>query len=85
MLDWADDFGLDRQRLLALMHDSSGQSWFGSNFDRIEFARDGCDPANSIGILKKDIESCLDAVGPEARHGLPEAILDAIAGLRPLD
>ena len=45
-----------------MMHDSSGQTWFGSNFEKIEFSRHGYDPDNTVGILKKDIESCLDAV-----------------------
>ena len=84
VLDWADDLGLDRDRLMALMHDSSGQTWFGSNFEAIEFSRDGYDPDNTIGILKKDLESCLDAVDPDQHAGLPEAIIDAIAALRPL-
>ena len=85
VLDRAAELGVERDRLLALMHDSSGQTWFGSNFDRIEFARDGYDPENTIGILKKDVESCLDAVRPQARVGLPEAVIAALAGLRPLD
>jgi 3-hydroxyisobutyrate dehydrogenase-like beta-hydroxyacid dehydrogenase len=85
VLDRAAELGVEHDRLLALMHDSSGQTWFGSNFDRIEFARDGYDPENTIGILKKDVESCLDAVHPSARAGLPEAVIAAIAGLRPLD
>lgn len=84
VLDRAAELGVDCDRLLALMHDSSGQTWFGSHFDRIEFARDGYDPANTIGILKKDVESCLDAVPAEAREGLPEALVEAIAKLRPL-
>jgi len=41
VLDWAADLGVDHDRLMALMHDSSGQTWFGSNFDQIEFSRDG--------------------------------------------
>ena len=82
-LDWAQDLGLDQSRLMALMHDSSGQTWFGSNFDLIEFANDGCDPGNSLGILKKDVDSCLDAVDPADHQGLPNAIRDAVASLRP--
>ena len=82
-LDWADDLGLDPAKLMALMHDSSGQTWFGSNFDRIEFARDGCNPANTLGILKKDVESCLDAIDPAQHAGLPQAIVDAVAALKP--
>ncbi len=78
-LAWAQELGVDRERLLALMHDSSGQTWFGSHFDAIEFARDGYAPGNTIGILEKDVESALDAVqtvGP-----LPEAVIAALREL----
>lgn len=83
VLDWAADVGLDERRLMALMNDSSGQTWFGSNFDLIEFANAGCDPTNSLGILKKDVQSCLDAIDPERHAGLPNAILEAVAELKP--
>ncbi|MEM6661116.1 MAG: NAD(P)-binding domain-containing protein [Pseudomonadota bacterium] len=83
VLDWADDLGVEQDRLLALMHDSSGQTWFGSNFEAIEFSRDGYDPANTIGIVKKDVESCLDAVDAATHAGLPDAVVAAVAGLRP--
>jgi 3-hydroxyisobutyrate dehydrogenase-like beta-hydroxyacid dehydrogenase len=82
-LDWSDQLGVDRQKLLALMHDSSGQTWFGSNFEAIEFARDGYDPDNTIGILKKDVESTLDAVGADADDGLQAAILRYLAAMKP--
>lgn len=83
VLDWADTLGMDQDRLLALMHDSSGQTWFGSNFEAIEFSRDGYNPANTVGIVKKDVESCLDAVDPDTHPGLPRAVVDAIAALSP--
>jgi len=83
VLDWADDLGVDQDRLMALMHDSSGQTWFGSNFDAIEFARDGYDAGNTIGIVRKDVESCLDAVDPASHAGLPAALVAAIGALAP--
>jgi len=83
VLDWTDELGVDREKLLALMHDSSGQTWFGSNFDKIEFARDGYDPDNTIGILKKDVESALDAVGASPDEGLQAAVIAYIAALKP--
>ena len=82
VIDWATDLEMDRERLFALMQDSSGQNWFVSNFDAIEFSRDGYDPENTIGILKKDVESCLDAVDPATRAGLPEAVVAAIPKFR---
>jgi 3-hydroxyisobutyrate dehydrogenase-like beta-hydroxyacid dehydrogenase len=83
-IDWAADLGMDRERLFALMNDSSGQNWFVSNFDAIEFSRDGYSSENTIGILKKDVESCLDAVDPETHAGLPDALVAAIGNFRKL-
>lgn len=84
-LGWAGEMDLDRARLMALMHDSSGQTWFGSNFYDIEFSRDGYDPGNTVGILKKDLESCMDAVDPADREGLAQSAIDEIAAWRPLN
>lgn len=83
-LRWAEGLGVERDALLAVMHDSSGQTWFGSGFHRIEFARDGHAPGNTIAILAKDVESALDAVPEAERAGLPEAILATIRNLRPI-
>ncbi len=82
-LDWADDLGLEAEKLLALMHTSSGQTWFASHFDDIEFARDGFDPQNTIGILKKDVESALDGAPEGADRDIPEALIRAISRLKP--
>jgi 3-hydroxyisobutyrate dehydrogenase-like beta-hydroxyacid dehydrogenase len=81
-LAWADALGVDRGKLLALMHDSSGQTWFGSQFDAIEFARDGWAPDNSIGLLVKDVSAALDAAG-EAPDGFAAALLAALRALPP--
>ncbi|MEP3275419.1 MAG: NAD(P)-binding domain-containing protein [Stappiaceae bacterium] len=83
VLAWADQLNVDRGRLLALMNDSSGQTWFGSNFGQIEFAQDGFSTNNTIGILKKDVESVLDAVGATPDQSLPAALIDALAKLKP--
>jgi 3-hydroxyisobutyrate dehydrogenase len=83
VLDWADALGTDRGRLLALMRDSSGGTWFGSEFDRIEFARHGWAPDNSIGLLTKDVLACLDAVGADPEEGLPAALLARLRALGP--
>ncbi len=82
-LEWADTLGIDEQRLLALMHTSSGQTWFGSNFDDIEFARDGFDGDNTIGILKKDVESAMDGAPEGADMTLHDALVYAIERLKP--
>lgn len=83
VLEWADQLGVDKQKQLDLMHVSSGQTWLGSNFDAIEFAPHGFEPDNSIGILKKDVESMLDAVDAPDDQGLQGAILNALQNLKP--
>jgi 3-hydroxyisobutyrate dehydrogenase-like beta-hydroxyacid dehydrogenase len=58
----APELGLDPAKLREVMSSSSGASWFGNNFDRIKFAREGYDPANTMGIIRKDVGAFLDAV-----------------------
>jgi len=82
-LDWADAAGLDEAALLALIHTSSGQNWFASHFDAIEFARDGWAADNTIGILQKDVAAALDAAPEAAETELPEAVMRAIRRLTP--
>ncbi len=83
-LDWAQRAGLDQTALLNLIHTSSGQNWFASGFDQIEFARDGHAPDNTIAILVKDVESALDAAPDGSDTALPRAVQNAIRALRPL-
>ncbi len=83
VLDWADHAGLDADKLLALIHTSSGQNWFASGFNSIEFARDGFASDNTIGILVKDVASALDAAPTGADTDLPELIKNAIRNLKP--
>ncbi len=80
-LGWADEMGLAETDLLKVLHTSSGQTWFGSNFDDIEFARDGLSDANSIGIIAKDVRSAIDGSPPGADTTLAEALIVAIEKL----
>ena len=84
-LDWAAAQGLERGALLALMNDSSGQTWFGSNFDAIEFARDGHAPDNTIGILAKDVAAAKAAAPAGADTDLADALIRSIRKLDALD
>ncbi len=83
ILDWAAQLDVDEEKLLALMQASSGQNWFASNFDDIEFSRDGHDPTNTISIIVKDVESALDAAPEGADQTLPRTVQAAIKALRP--
>ena len=82
VLDWADKSDLDEGALLRLIHASSGQNWFASNFQTIEFARDGFASDNTIGILVKDIYSALDAAPEGADTALPRAVQQTILSLK---
>lgn len=82
VLDWADTQGVDEERLLALINTSSGQNWLASGFEEIEFARDGFDTENTIGILVKDVASALD-IAPTEETELPLAVQAAIRNLQP--
>lgn len=81
VLDWAHLQGLDEGRLLALIDKSSGQNWFAGNFNQIEFARHGYQADNTIGILKKDVLSALDAAPDNADTRLAELLIEMLTGL----
>ncbi|SHG87324.1 3-hydroxyisobutyrate dehydrogenase [Cognatiyoonia sediminum] len=83
VLDWADANDVDEAKLLDLIHTSSGQNWLASGFNEIEFARDGYEPDNTIGILVKDIAAALDIAPEGASTALPELIQLTIRGLNP--
>lgn len=82
VLDWAGAQGLDPAQLLRLIETSSGQNWFASGFDQIEFSEDGYAPDNSIGVLVKDVDSALDAAPATADTALPDAVRTALLALR---
>ena len=83
VLDWADAQGIDEARLLALINTASGQNWFASGFDQIEFARDGFAADNTIGILVKDVAAALDSAPDGADRSLPDMVQKAIRQLGP--
>ena len=80
--------GLDPHRLLDVMRTSSGATWYGDNLERISWAHEGYDPANTIGILEKDMNAFLDAVSGRddvAVDDFAASVLDIIRHLEPLD
>lgn len=83
VLDWAVEFDLDPQRLLALIDTSSGQNWFASGFEEIEFAKAGFEAQNTLGILQKDVASALDAAPQDADKRLGLLLAELIGGLTP--
>jgi putative dehydrogenase len=78
----AVELGADLDALRSVMKASSGATWFGDNFQDIDWSREGYEANNTIGILEKDIRSGLDAMVGAERAG-PDAYDDAlVAALR---
>ena len=58
-LDRAAANGVDSDLLLTIMSQSSGATWYGDHANEIEWAQQHYDPANTIGILEKDVQCSL--------------------------
>lgn len=58
----AEAYGIDSRHLLEVMKTSSGATWYGDNLEKIDWAREGYDKANTMGILEKDVSSFVDAL-----------------------
>ncbi len=58
----AEALGVDRETILKVMHSSSGATWYGSHFHEIDWALEGYDAGNTMGIIKKDVAAYLDAI-----------------------
>ncbi len=87
VLALAAALGIEAEALLAVMDSSSGQNWYASRFREIAWAREEYNPANTIGILEKDVQSFLDALndGEKADAApLPEAVTAALRRLPPV-
>lgn len=83
VLDWSDQVGLDADGLLKLIHASSGQNWFASGYEQIEFAKDGHKADNTIGILIKDVAAAIDAAPEGSDLILPQTIMTNLRNLKP--
>jgi 3-hydroxyisobutyrate dehydrogenase-like beta-hydroxyacid dehydrogenase len=84
----AQALGVAPDRLARVMAQSSGATWFGDNFDAIDWAGEGYDPENTIGILEKDVNSFLDALRdlPEFdNRDLEETVIRNLRTLPPAD
>ena len=84
----ARELGVDLEALRSVMKASSGATWFGDNFRDIDWAREGFEANNTIGILEKDIRSGLDAMDGAAHAGpdtFDAALLAAIQAMEPFE
>jgi 3-hydroxyisobutyrate dehydrogenase-like beta-hydroxyacid dehydrogenase len=62
VLSEAEGLDVSPGQLLEVMKSSSGGTWFGDNFNNISWSREDYDPANTIAIVEKDVNSLLDAL-----------------------
>ncbi len=76
--------GTDVERLREVMATSSGGTWYGNNYDRISWAREGYDADNTMGILEKDVTAFLDAVAALPDDGATPFDRAVVDGLRHL-
>lgn len=83
VLDWAKGSNVDEQKLLDVIATSSGQNWFASGIDDIEFAADGYRADNSIGLLVKDVAAALDSAPEGADPILPQTLMTILRNLKP--
>ncbi len=82
--DMAAALDIDIEALREIMAQSSGATWFGDNFERIDWSRQGYQRDNTIGILEKDTLAALDAVKGIAdvrRHPFDDAVLEGLRAL----
>ncbi|MBO6947943.1 MAG: NAD(P)-dependent oxidoreductase [Rhodospirillales bacterium] len=80
-------YGIEAGKLLDVMRTSSGATWYGDNLQKIDWAGEGYDPANTMGILEKDVKSFMDAldgVDDMTTGPFEEAIIEEIRRMEPL-
>lgn len=83
----AAGYGIEATKLLDVMRTSSGATWYGDNLQKIDWANEGYDPANTMGILEKDVTSFVDALdGLDDIQAGPfeDAIIAEIRRMEPL-
>ncbi len=60
-LHWASMEGINVAKLLDVMAQSSGSTWYGNNIQKIDWSKQSYDSQNTIGILEKDVRCALDS------------------------
>ena len=87
VLHQAQKFELDLEVLFKTIDTSSGQTWFGTNRENIEWFKESFETNNTMGILRKDVLAYIDAFENETDKdefvsgGLSESILKALKNM----
>ena len=59
ILAQAQAHGIPTEALLEVLRASSGATWFSDNFTAIDWAKEGWDQNNTLGILHKDLSAAM--------------------------
>ena len=87
VLHQAQKFELDVEALFKSIDTSSGQTWFGTNRENIEWFKESFKSNNTMGILTKDVLAYVDAFENEidkdnfVSGALSESILKALGNM----
>ena len=79
----AEIAGVDRNALMNVMRASSGNNWYVENIDAIDWADEGYDRNNTVGIMHKDVTCALDIVDG-ITNDLDKGVLQSLLDMRPL-
>ena len=87
VLHQARKFDLNIEKLFKTIDTSSGQTWFGTNRENIEWFKESFENNNTMGILTKDVLAYVDAFENETEKDnfvdgeLSESILKALKNM----
>ena len=70
VLSKSKSFGIQPKQLLNVLKDSSGQTWFADNLEKIDWSKEDYSKDNTIGILEKDVKSFMNAINKETPDNL---------------
>ncbi|MBL4757953.1 MAG: NAD(P)-dependent oxidoreductase [Rhizobiales bacterium] len=87
VLGAARTHGLDQAMMLDVMKASSGATWFGDNFDAIDWSRQRYEDGNTIAILEKDVTCALETLGEQGapKDSFNLALLEALRNMAPFE
>ena len=88
ILSKSASFGIKPKQLLDVLKDSSGQTWFASNLDDIDWSKENYNNENTIAILEKDVKSFLSGINKntpnnKAMQNFQIALIDGLKNIPP--
>ena len=85
VLGVAENSGISTALLRDVMSKSSGSTWFGNEFEQIDWANENYAANNTIEILEKDVKCALDVIASVEDNGddaeFDDAVLNALKRL----